>query len=396
MSLLKKLRERLGLVDPLGGLDRQAWLAQVRAAAPEAIAVVHPHWLGVAAATGHHFPFVLPLCHRLSELSSRRLADLLRETGVRRIVLSGYSPDMHRLTLTLSRRHPQLALFAYWHSSLMQAGERTGWQGLTRLVELTRERRLRRLAFAKAGMAELTSQLGADSVFLPTFVPGLPEGPSAVRPGGPHLGLWAVNSEVWRKLPYAMLAAARQLPGAVVHMSGASPRVLEYAGWLGLEGRFHSRAFPPAEMPARLASMHLNLYVTLSECSPMVPQESLAAGVPCLMGPNSHLFEDEPYLHDRLVVAYPDRHEVIASYLRRALDERAEIVEAYRRYAPGYWQRAADQRRAFLGLENCGDTAGGKFADLRRIDAPHRGVPVSPPRHSPAERAPDDETGATS
>ncbi len=82
----------------------------------------------------------------------------------------------------------------------------------------------------------------------------------------------------------------------------------------------------------------------------MVPLESLAVGVPCLFGPNSHLLEDHRYLHERLVVPYPERHEVIARYARRALEERDEIVTAYRAYLPGYLERSRQTIAEFLGV----------------------------------------------
>ena len=101
-------------------------------------------------------------------------------------------------------------------------------------------------------------------------------------------------------------------------------------------------------MPRHLSLMHLNLYVTLSECCPMLPLESLSEGVPCLFGPNSHLFEDSAYLHSRLVVPYPERNEVIGHYIRQALSERDDIIAAYRRWAPRYWQRSQESVSAFL------------------------------------------------
>ncbi len=121
-------------------------------------------------------------------------------------------------------------------------------------------------------------------------------GPSQPLPGGPHLGIWAVRLARWRKLPYAMLAAATELPGAVVHVSGADDRVVEFVRELQIFAEVSKAAVPQHELPRRMAKMHLNLYVTFSECCPMVPMESLAEGVPCLLGPNSHLFEDDAVL----------------------------------------------------------------------------------------------------
>jgi hypothetical protein len=82
----------------------------------------------------------------------------------------------------------------------------------------------------------------------------------------------------------------------------------------------------------------------------MLPLESLAAGVPCLLGPTSHLFEDHAYLHSRLVVPGPDRSDCIAEYIERALAERDEIIFAYRDYAPEYNRQAGKSLTGFLGI----------------------------------------------
>jgi hypothetical protein len=133
-------------------------------------------------------------------------------------------------------------------------------------------------------------------------------------------------------------------------VSGADDRVVEFVRELHISAEVTKGAVPQDELPRQLAQMHLNLYVTFSECCPMVPMESLAEGAPCLLGPNSHLFEDEPYLHSRLVVPYPDRHEVIARYIRGALADRDEIVAAYRRWLPGYVQQSRRSVAEFLDL----------------------------------------------
>jgi len=75
------------------------------------------------------------------------------------------------------------------------------------------------------------------------------------------------------------------------------------------------------------------LYVTLSECSPMLPLESFALGVPCLVGPSSHLFRDDPWLAPRLVVEDPLNSALIARKLDRLIAEREAVIAHYRDYA---------------------------------------------------------------
>jgi hypothetical protein len=153
--------------------------------------------------------------------------------------------------------------------------------------------------------------------------------------GGPHIGIWAL-APIWRKNPYAMIAAVAMISNASLIMVGQEERALEFAKFIGIKNCIQKPPIQYGLMSKYLSKMHLNLYVTLSECTPMLPLESLAAGVPCLIGPNSHLFEDNKYLHSRMVVTYPDRSDIIAEMIKQALEERDQIINEYIKYAPKY------------------------------------------------------------
>ena len=149
-----------------------------------------------------------------------------------------------------------------------------------------------------------------------------------------------------------MAAAAARVDDGNLHFNGERKRLVEFARLVGLKTQAHGDGLFGAEKLAKwMRLMHLNLYVTLSECCPMVPLESLSVGTPCLVGPNSHLFRDDRYLFDRLVVPFPDSSESIYEKMLQALEERDDIVEAYRAYAPGYNERAKRSVEGFLDLE---------------------------------------------
>jgi hypothetical protein len=88
----------------------------------------------------------------------------------------------------------------------------------------------------------------------------------------------------------------------------------------------------------------LTFYITLSECSPMLPLESMHLGVPCLVGPCSHLFRASPYLYKMLVVENPLSSETIAKQARSALREGRQIIDAFIEYA------CLEQAQAARGL----------------------------------------------
>lgn len=362
MVSLKKLGKKLFPGDPLGGLDRGGWLESAREAEPDAIALLHPDWRGVASSAKSLFPVWLPIRDNLTRASAGSIADLLIETGCEKFVVQAFPLSYAELIDAVHERRPGIEFYAIWYGSFHQSGERYGWRSFRLVKQLAAEGTIRRLGFAKVGMAEVMNGLGIPASLVLSTVPKPPNGPSVPDAGGPHLGVWAVNLSNWRKLPFAMLAAAGMIEGATVHLSGADDRVREFARELDIPASIRAQPIPQAELPATLRRMHVNLYATLSECCPMLPLESLAEGVPCLLGPNSHLFEECPYLFRRLVVPFPDRNDVIAKHIRIALEERAEIVRAYARWLPQYNERARRSVRELIDLAPAETVAHGRRA----------------------------------
>lgn len=335
--------------DPLRGLDEQAWLRGVGPGAPTAVAVVEPEWRGVYSSTVNLFPACLGVLDGLTKKSAQHVADLILQTGTSRVVFAELPPTYIHLLDALAHAPRKIDVYVTWYNSFMMSSERS-WKSLVGIKQLAAERRIKKIGFAKSGMADVFQRLGIPASFIVHAINKIPQAASTPLAGGPHLGLTAVSLARWRKLPFAMLAAATEISGAVVHAAGATKFVEGFSRDLRLDARIRNQPIPQAEMPQFLSSMHLNLYVTLSECCPMLPLESLAEGAPCLLGPNSHLFDDSAYLHSRLVVDYPERNEVIAHYIRQALTERDDIIAAYRRWAPRYWVRSRESVANFLDL----------------------------------------------
>jgi hypothetical protein len=335
--------------EQFSGLE-QSWLEKIISTKPAAMAVMRPDWLGIRSSTIELFPHYYFVDEVVSEKLTRHRAALLLETGCERIVFSGFTKSFLHLVLQLKRLKPDIKLYNFWHGNFLQVNEPMVWDEFCTVEKLCREGVLEKLGFAKKGMAEVMAKTGLRTGFLMNRVNHIPDKASVPLKNGPSFGIWAVQP-IWRKFPYAMLAAARMIPNAKVIISGSDDRARELSKLLGLNTYFHSKAVPQSQILGKLAQMDLNLYVTLSECAPMLPLESLSVGVPCLFGPNSHYFEDHPYLHSRLVVSYPDDPLTIAGYIERALPEREEIVNAYIEYAPGYNARSQQSLSDFLETE---------------------------------------------
>ncbi|MDM8554098.1 hypothetical protein QUF75_05150 [Desulfococcaceae bacterium HSG7] len=324
-------------------------IVKICEAHPDAIAIVHPQWRGVRKSVEELFNYVLYLEDSFDEEKANRIAEMIAASGCTQIVISGLPLNYRYLIEAIHHRKLNIKVFVIWHASFLQSNEEFNWQGFKIVHELCRKGLIAKWGFVKKGMAEAVAQPGVNTGFVMNYVRSVSDRASSHNHGGPHLGLWAV-APIWRKSPYAMMAAVSRIPNAELLVVGQNERAQEFGEILGLKVVYQSEPTPQTEMPAALARMHLNLYVTLSECAPMLPLESLAAGVPCLIGPSSHLFEDHHYLHSRLVVPYPDRSDIIAQYIQQALEERNQIVDEYIRYAPEYNRRARQSLCDFLEI----------------------------------------------
>ncbi len=336
--------------EPLFTEIEQTWLAEIIASRPPALAILHPDWIGIRSSTVNLIPSHLFVTDNIDIIEARRLAHLLSETGCARLVFSGFALNHGLVIEALRELKPEVKIFILWHGNLLQSSEEYNWRAFQRINQLYKQGYIYKWGFVKEGMAEELAARGYRTGFVMNYVKEIPTGPSTTLAGGPHLGIWGAEWN-WRKYPYAMLAACGLIPGVTGHFYNTNPRIIEFINELDLTNiKLESGGVPQAQMSAILGQFHLNLYTTLSECAPMLPLESLAAGSPCLLGPNSHLFKDHDFLHRLLVVPYPDSAAVIADCAQRALAQREEIIRAYMEYAPGYNQRARDSLAKFLEI----------------------------------------------
>ena len=205
-------------------------------------------------------------------------------------------------------------------------------------VKAARDGYIEGILNVKRGMDQLCGALGVRSVFLPLQYPAI------IRPqmqsltckqlDRSQLGVWLSRAEDTRKicpaLPYAMYQLRNEI---TLNGSGINWDILSLMNKLEIRlGNVSTNPIPQAQLQKIMQEMDLNIYLTSSECSPMLPLESLALGVPCLMGPVTYYFEDNCYLKERLVVSNISDPRSIQLSIKRALAERSDILDAYTAY----------------------------------------------------------------
>ncbi len=342
------------IVEPLWTPFQRNFADSSRRRKLKVVAVHTPRWLGVSGSTRVLFPDCYPVPNTpeeapgdLTDAEIAHHAEVLLASGVSRVIFSGGDEAHHRLMLALRERNPKLRFDLVFHGNFTQLQDPYVWKIFTLWSESARAGILNTFVTMKQGAEQVLRAAGVKSQCLLNYQPGENLAPPAIEDGRTHIGVWFSGTAFKSANP--MLAALTLMKNASLHSAGLGTEGDALAEFLGIHRAFHSdHAVPREELHRRIRETHLSLYVTAAECSPMLPLESLQLGVPCIIGPCSHLFEDNPYLHERLVAPYPDRPEVIARYAQRAILEREQIIAEWQRYAPLYNERARKMAERFL------------------------------------------------
>lgn len=327
---------------------QQAFVQRCLREKPTAVAVHCPRWLGVTNSTKNLFDHLLPVPespaqepYHLSDDDLLPYATALIDSGAPTIVFSGGDEAHLRLMRLVRAKDPKRRCILLWHGNYVQFSDDYAFRTLRLWLDAARAGQVASIATVKEGMEKFFRALGVRSHFVMNYIRGAdaPATAPAITTPGTHLGLW-MSGTLW-KTPNVMLAAAKLVPNARIHTAGGDHRTRELIEQFKIPTAFVSpQPLAHDELMRRIRQTHLTLYVTFTECCPMIPLESFAQGVPALVGPTSHLFEDDDFLAQRLVVPYPDRADSIARSIELALADRDAIVAHYARYVLGYNQRA--------------------------------------------------------
>ncbi len=302
------------------------------------VALCHPDWRGVRVAA---HSFRVPVVETADAgPAAAELAQAMAGAGVEVLVIHGFPPGTGRLLE--QARALGLRTRLVLHSSPVQHGAE---QGEARVAEqalaLSRAGTIGRLGFVKEGLAEALAALGHEVAYVPNRVPELP----AVEPLdlGQGLDVGVFAEPFWRKnVTTQMLAAVLARADRIHVMRRPDVRYLD-----GVEVVEHGE-LPWGDFIRVQASVDLNLYATLSECQPLTPVESYAAGVPCLVSRTSALFRDDPELWELTTVAEHDNPQAIADAALRLLEHRDDAVAAARASLARWDAAAAGAWEAFV------------------------------------------------
>lgn len=151
------------------------------------------------------------------------------------------------------------------------------------------------------------------------------------------LGLYSAGTD-WRKNTYNQVMAASLFKNATLEVIPLRYEFqkIAYKNDLNIIGS--DSHLKREDLLLEMAKNDITLYVTFSECAPMLPIESLEVGTICITGNNHHYF-DNTKLYDYLVVEREDDVMAIYEKINYALEHKDEIFKLYKE-----WKKSNDKR----------------------------------------------------
>ncbi len=272
---------------------------------------------GVANSTKELFDQIIPfpvgkgnvlLSYINSHLPNKiitKIAQLIIKTGIRKLVISG-GLDVH--VQLVDKLHElkadnYLDIYFLWHGSPAQWVDSHHCQDFYKWLNLYKQNKIKAIITLKKGLEQFLIANGIQSYLLQNFIPTPSERKMiAIENSKFTIGIWSASS-IWIKNLYPQFAAISIFKDKVCCYTNCHFNDNKHTSWMmkDIELKVFPEQLPHQELIKLIANTNLTLYITNSECSPMIVLESLSLGVPCLVGPTSDIYDDQ-FLRDMLTV----------------------------------------------------------------------------------------------
>ena len=163
------------------------------------------------------------------------------------------------------------------------------------------------------------------------------------------IGLYAAKCDDWRKNMYSQMAAISMIDNAVIDMTPLNDEAEAFAKLIGVKIQGEKKSIPRDELLKRMSKNDVNLYVTYSECAPMLPLESFEMGVPCISGNNHHYFKDSE-LENYIVVKNEESPEEIKNTILNCIKNEDRIKKMYKEFKDNNLKEAKEAVEKLLKM----------------------------------------------
>ena len=312
------------------------------------IAIHNKSFFGVTSATKELFDNTVDCGEIYRKKDAKRIAEEIVNNNIKQVIFSSLSIGQVNIIKILKELNSNIKIKAYWHGSHSQILDRYGWERFQEIINLHKDGFIDAVATCKKSLVDFYTEQGINIYFLSNRVVL----PFEVKKSNKKnkektIGLYAAKCDDWRKNMFSQMAAISLIPNAVIDMVPLNDRAIEFAKTINLKIKGLDKSLPREELIKRMANNDATLYVTYSECSPMLPLESFEVDVPCVTGNNHHYFENTE-LEKYIVINNEDDVLEIKEKIENCLNEKDKLLKLYKDFKKNNDEESIKQVKDFL------------------------------------------------
>lgn len=256
-------------------------------------------WIGVKEATINQCSDVL-LIKKIDKKNINSIIEIIKKGNFTKIAINAIPDGSKLLIRSIYKFDNKIKIYLIWHGSFTQ---QTIEDHIVRFNSIKEEFPLiYKFGFCKKNMDLIFQKLGYKAEFIPNRISSYKNIKKNKFKNKKQIGI--LSSFLWHKNNLNQILSASLIDNSTIHTLSI-PNV-KYLDNL-LKGKIIEHDFlTHNEFIKLLGSMDINLYISLTECYPMVFLESLILGVPCLVGKTVEPIIEDEEIKKYLVIQNPE------------------------------------------------------------------------------------------
>ncbi len=318
------------------------------------VAFHNKYWLGVTNSTRDLFDSTASIEDVFTEREARKTAEVILKGHKKMLIFSGFAKGYSRIIEIIKEHDKDVIIKVLWHGSNALLVEQNDWEAFNLVLFLYKNGNIDEIGFVKKSLYEFFKQKGYRVSFVMNYV-DIDKKKIKIKDkykrkdGEFRIGLYS-SLDRWVKNTYNQISAISLFENVKADITPLSMKSFLFAANLGLDTSLSvEHNIPREELLGKMSQNDINVYVTFTECSPMIPLESLELGVPCITGDNHHYFENTE-LEKYLVVTKEDNIMAIYEKIKYALENKDKIIELYKKWKEPYKKNAKKSVEEFLKI----------------------------------------------
>lgn len=295
------------------------------------VVVCRKEWIGVKNATTELFSNVIevPFIENVNTL--KNVSNIISESSIKLLIFSGFDTNWKTIMHEVKKANTNIKIKVIWHGSNSLLVEDMDYDAFDTLFNLYNSKIVDNICFVKKSMYELYKRLGYNVDFIYNRVEIKEKIKKTSKTDNKiKIGIYS-SGDRWVKNFYNQLSACSLIENSISDIVPISDKTYHFAEILKYDVIGSTDILSRTEMLERMSENDINLYVTFTECAPLIPLESLELGVPCITANNHHYF-DNSKLKDYLVVNEVDNVIEIEKKIRYCLENKNIILKEYKKW----------------------------------------------------------------